>query len=564
MNRRPIRLGPDILVVGALVTIVWSAALGVTIVGFLLALVTGNGIRLHLDGIIRTVRDGAHETYGAPGIVLAAGAAIVAVALMVAAFLLVRRLTKASDDWRHVDREKRIAASPVWAQPKDIPTLIDPEPVSRVVLGELAGQTVAARREHSVIVIAPPRSGKTVSVVVPAVLRWEGPAIITSTKRDVFDITVGHRSTIGPVWVFDPTRVSGRPSAKWSPIPGCDDWIKAEDRARELVSAARVQNAAEHAAFWEKQATMFIAPLLQAAALSDRHPSDVYAWVQLGMEGTDEIHRILVANGAQHAINAFDAALRLPPDTFGSVVATALTLFECYGSARMEPFTTVAEGDIDVIDWDALLDGRGTLYMLASDVDQEALRPVFEAMLASLVRRVADRHMESGQMLDPRLLLMLDEAAHVASPIRLPEWLNSYSGQGVNIVSVWQDLGQIEEIYGQARARAVLSGHPAKVWLGGISDTATLVTVRDLIGDQAVTTTSESFGRNGDTSATEATGDLDVASVSWLRRRPSGTAIGIVGELKPMQLVARPWFVDETLVALVPSDVRDAQARQSR
>ena len=45
---------------------------------------------------------------------------------------------------------------------------------------------------------------------------------------------------------------------------------------------------------------------------------------------------------------------------------------------------------------------------------------------------------------------------------------------------------------------------------------------------------------------------------------PSGTAIGIVGELKPMQLVARPWFVDEALVALVPSDVRDAQARQAR
>ena len=564
MSRRPVRLSPDLLAVGAFVALAWSVAFGVAISGFVLALITGHGIRWHLDGLIRTVRDGAQTTYGIPLPVLAIGSVALAGIIAWGLFTVARRVTRVSDDWRHDDREKRIAASPVWAQPKDVPTLIDPDPVSRVVLGELAGQTVAARREHSVIVIAPPRSGKTVSVVVPAVLRWEGPAIITSTKRDVFDITVAHRSTIGPVWVFDPTRVSGRPSAKWSPIPGCDDWIKAEDRARELVSAARVQNAAEHAAFWEKQATMFIAPLLQAAALSDRHPSDVYTWVQLGMEGTDEIQRILIANDAQHALNAFNAALRLPPDTFGSVVATALTLFECYGSARMEPFTTVAEDDSDVIDWDALLDGRGTLYMLASDVDQEALRPVFEAMLAALVRRVADRHMESGQMLDPRLLLMLDEAAHVASPIRLPEWLNSYSGQGVNIVSVWQDLGQIEEIYGQARARAVLSGHPAKVWLGGISDTATLVTVRDLIGDQAVTTTSESFSRNGETSATEATGDLDVASVSWLRRRPSGTAIGIVGELKPMQLVARPWFVDEALVALVPSDVRDAQARQAR
>lgn len=564
MSRRPIRLAPELIAVGAIVTLVWSAAFGVAISGFVVALLTGNGLRWHLDGIVRMVTDGASITYGVPSIVVVLGAVIIAAALALAILQGIRRATKVSDDWRQDDRERRISKSPVWAKPKDIPTLIEPAPVSRVVLGELAGETVAARREHSVIVVAPPRSGKTVSVVVPAVLRWEGPAIVTSTKRDVYDVTQAHRATLGPVWVFDPAGVTGTPSAKWSPIPGCEDWIMAEDVAHWLVQAARVQDSADRASFWETQARQFLAPLLHAAALDGRHADEVLEWVQRGLNASDDVLAPLTHYQAHDALLALNSAYALPAETFGGVQATALNLFHSYGSARMRPFTSFTPGDPDAIDWDDLIDNNGTLYLLASDSDQQLLRPVFEAMLASMMRKVADRYLTSSSPLNPRLLLMLDEAAHVASPLRLPEWLNSYSGQGVNVVTVWQDLAQIEEIYGPARARAVWTGHPAKLLLGGISDTSTLVAARDLIGDQATGSRTESWSPNGDVSTSEADGDLDVAPVAWLRRRPAGTAIGLVAEHKPMQLNTLPWYADPALVDLVPADVREAQARQAR
>src|ERR1700733_6782195 len=39
-----------------------------------------------------------------------------------------------------------------------------------------------ARPERAVLLLGPPRSGKTSSVIIPAVLAHQGPAVVTSTK----------------------------------------------------------------------------------------------------------------------------------------------------------------------------------------------------------------------------------------------------------------------------------------------------------------------------------------------------------------------------------------------
>ena len=47
------------------------------------------------------------------------------------------------------------------------------------------GQWRFARPERAVLLLGPPRSGKTSGVIIPAVLAHAGPAIATSTKPDV-------------------------------------------------------------------------------------------------------------------------------------------------------------------------------------------------------------------------------------------------------------------------------------------------------------------------------------------------------------------------------------------
>ena len=55
------------------------------------------------------------------------------------------------------------------------------------------------------MILGPPRSGKTSTIVIPSLLAAPGAVVSTATKRDVLDATWRARSQVGQVWVFDPT-----------------------------------------------------------------------------------------------------------------------------------------------------------------------------------------------------------------------------------------------------------------------------------------------------------------------------------------------------------------------
>ena len=74
-----------------------------------------------------------------------------------------------------------------------------------VYLGAGARGPVWAAGERSVLVLGPPRSGKTTSLVAPAVLAAAGPVVSTSTKPDVLEATLRARRRAGPCFVYDPS-----------------------------------------------------------------------------------------------------------------------------------------------------------------------------------------------------------------------------------------------------------------------------------------------------------------------------------------------------------------------
>ena len=59
-----------------------------------------------------------------------------------------------------------------------------------VYLGHGAHGWCFAGPEQSVMVLGPPRSGKTSTFIVPNVIATGGPVVSTSTKPDVLDATV--------------------------------------------------------------------------------------------------------------------------------------------------------------------------------------------------------------------------------------------------------------------------------------------------------------------------------------------------------------------------------------
>ncbi len=174
--------------------------------------------------------------------------------------------------------------SQAFARRRDIADLVvkQPEP-GRVILGWAHGRLIATEREHSVLVVGATRSGKTTGYATPALLDWDGPAIVLSAKTDLLHATADDRRERGEVLLFDPTRVCGLPADDWSPLARCSDWRGAVRTANAMSkvsgTTAGLGGASNH---WERVAAQLLAPLLLAAVPAQGdEPRDIDSWADL-------------------------------------------------------------------------------------------------------------------------------------------------------------------------------------------------------------------------------------------------------------------------------------------
>ena len=180
---------------------------------------------------------------------------------------------------------RRVMRTARWARAVDLRSLHGrPGRAGVFLLGRHGRRMLVTQPETSVLVIGPTRSGKTAGLVIPNLLEWDGPAIATSTKSELVDLTAGRRQALGPVYVYDPTGEIGGGrvrSVTWSPIAGCGDldraWMVASWLCASLQQGGgRGDNDWSH---WAESGKLLIAPLLYVAAVTGRTIVDVRTWI---------------------------------------------------------------------------------------------------------------------------------------------------------------------------------------------------------------------------------------------------------------------------------------------
>lgn len=155
---------------------------------------------------------------------------------------------------------------------------------------------------------------------------------------------------------------------------------------------------------------------------------------------------------------------------------------------------------------------------------------------------------------------MLDEAANIAPLRDLDVLAATGAGQGIQLVSVFQDLAQLKERWGE-RAQTIINNHRAKILGAGTSDPHTLELAARVLGDEEIRQTSATAGHEGHASTTQSTTWRALAPAHVLREARPGTGVLIYGHLPPAQLDLRPWFADRQLRALAtapPAPPRNA------
>ena len=422
-----------------------------------------------------------------------------------------------------------------WARPDDLRRLWVPAPVSgRPYLGwtgRAPARMLAAEVEVQPLVVAPPRAGKSTGFVIPWLFDHDGPALVLSTKRDVHDATVAHRERLGRVWVYDP--FGPGESAGFTPLVAARAWTDALRTGEALAGAARGDQASAASQWWDQEAATLIAPLLHAAALEGESMGRVLAW--LDTRNFEPARETLLGAGVREAWEVLEGVARRDPRNRETTVMSAANLLRAY---RYPQVSRRAHADITPA---GFLDGRAnTIYVVASENDQRVLRPAILALVSAIYETAIDKARRHGPF-DPRLFLLLDEAANIAPLRDLAVWLSQCGDYGVVVATIWQSIAQIDQRYGRASRDSILAAATAQLFLPPLADPTTTSYLNGLLGEEAVAQQSR---QRGGGPGTLSVSQRPVASTPWLRQIERGRALLVYRDLPPAAVRAPGWFED--------------------
>jgi type IV secretory pathway TraG/TraD family ATPase VirD4 len=354
---------------------------------------------------------------------------------------------------------------------------------------------IAARAPGSVLVVGPTQSGKTTLLCAPVLCAWGGPVLAASVKGDLVARTAARRGELGGVQVVS-TELEG--ASVFDPVTLARTPAAARGLARDLTIGTGAGQTAGDQEFWSSLSAKLLAPLLLAANRAGGSIATVRSWVdRRDLEAPLEL---LDEEDADTLVASFTRDDR----TLGSVLATV--------EAAIESLRAGA----DTVDPARLLDGANTCYLSAPLHDQRRFRPMFAGLLRQVLAEAATRA-ERGS--PSGLLVLLDEAASIAPLEELDQVAATCQGQGVTLVTVWQDLAQLVARYGP-KARTVVNNHTSRVLLGGLADPTLAEWLPTLTGPARV-----------------ASGRPVVAvAPEQLRQWPRGAAVLVTGREPPLRL----------------------------
>lgn len=431
------------------------------------------------------------------------------------------------------------------------PSLTKPPPTDLGYrLGRSHGVWCWASVEDSVVVLGPPRSGKGLHLVVPAILDAPGAVVTTSTRPDNLAVTIAARDAVGPVTVFDPQGLARGIGLKlrWSPVRGCVDPQTAMARARSLC--VQPAEGVENATFWSQQCYTAVRCLLHAAALSRRSTEELFHW-SLSPVAAETACDILRSHplAAPAWSTALEAILASDPRQRDSIWAMVGNTFAPLADPRVLAALSPERGE--ELDPEKFLAERGTLYLLGTASGASATARLVSALVEDIVE--AARRMAASSpraRLDPPLALILDEAANYPLP-SLPALMSEGGGTGITPIVVLQSLAQARGRWGEQEAAAIWDAAIAKVILGGSGNAEDLRNLSALTGMRQEERLSTSWGPSGQRTSSSSWHEVPVLDASRLRTLPFGQAVLLLRATAPILLQLRPWTRREDARQLV-------------
>ena len=413
----------------------------------------------------------------------------------------------------------------------------------------VTGQRLWVPWDRTVGVLGPQGSGKTLDLLVPALLDAPGAALATTTKPDDLYLTWTHRSrdpdggADRPCVVADPFGLAPHLTPLvWDPIAGCaDPWV-AQRRAHAFCAGLSAGDSSggggssDAARFYTAEAAKVTGCFLHAAALVGHTLDPLLRWIADPTAAVEAVHILRRHPGAAPQWHGLlHAALHGDERTAANTATTVQQGLGLFFQPALRARCTPTP-DRPATDLDDLIARRGTVYLLGRD-DPYAPATALLTAIAEDVLDTALRHAHTSAWgrLCPPLLACLDELPSIAPLPTLQTRMANERALGISFIWAAQTYTQLVTRFGNTGAQTLLGLTNVLAVFGGTSDPTLTRQLAELAGRTRTPRTSWSHGPSR--SHTTSGDDIPILTADEIRLLPPGQALVLADQARP--LIAR-------------------------
>lgn len=348
-----------------------------------------------------------------------------------------------------------------FATPKEIDAL---RAENGMAFGHVEGSPLLLQNEKHVLIMASTRSGKGVSLIIPHLLRYPGSAFVLDPKGENAIATGRQRGALNDkVLYLDPFGISGKPKARFNPLARfTPDNMEAESKALAAALVMGERGIRDH---WTGSAQQLLAAVILHVVTSPAvlpEEKDLGTVRALLLRNINSVLELMLESDAADGLLARLASsfLQTPEKEFGSILSTAQRETEILDN----PFivaSLAASGpgeEVNFADWHK---GTMSVFLCLS----APKFPVFSRWLRLVLTSALDEMTDSLNPPPVPVCFMLDELATLGHLQAVENAVGLAAGYGIQLVTVFQDVAQMRDLYkgrwasfvGNAGVRAVFS-----------------------------------------------------------------------------------------------------------
>lgn len=388
---------------------------------------------------------------------------------------------------------------------------------------------------RNVLVVGSSGSGKGQTFVYPNMFNNTGETIIvTDPKGEIYEATHQMKRDHGyKVYLVD--FIEFKNCDRYNPL----DYVEDDEDARSVASTI-ASNSVEDGKrdFWSESAVAFLSAFILYVKEEYKEKANMSQVVKMvSRAGRDEeyLDEVIENMLPDHpAYNLFSLANMSTGNTRSGIMATLAQQISIFSMQKIADLTSKSD-----FNFHNLQKEKSVLYIKIR-MDENPFVQLTATFFEQLIAVLYDIANENHSLLPIPTIFLLDEFANIGTINKYPRVLATCRGLGMSMITIIQDIGQLEEKkrYGPEIARSIINNHDTILFLR-TKDPKTAKYLSELAGETTVKhkQKSSSFGsKNNSKSISEQYVKRPLITQGELSNVPKDTCYLFVSGAFPMKL----------------------------